>query len=208
MGKVMEKVKLALTILSVAIIVVPLLVEVYAYQNNIVGLVLPPQINNLLNGGSNSNNSDSNDSGAVVGQTNQLTQVLPNLQLPQPAGQPTYNPATGAFTYPFNFTNPLKSDISVDHLSAQVVGDNGTPLGNVTISPVDIAAGASVTLNATGNLSQSAIAQLESQYQSGTLNVSLRNVNVDVGGVNVTIDRINDIGQILSQYGISAPPPG
>ena len=193
-----DKVKLGLTILSMAIIVVPLIVEVYAYQNNLVGLVLPPQISNLINGG-NSNNNGSN--GTQGSQSSQLPQSsIPNFQLPQAVGQPQYDPSTGAFSAPFNFTNPLTSQISIDQFSAQVVGANNALLGNVSITPVTVAAGQTALLNVTGNLSQQAVNQLETQYQSGNLNVSLKNVNVNLAGVSVQIPQINDIGSILANF--------
>jgi hypothetical protein len=195
----MDKVKFALTVLSVLIIAVPLLVVVYAYQNNLEGLAIPPQIQSLLTDGLNSGNSGSGNGAQMP----QVSQSIPNFQLPQAVGQPQYDPATGAFSYPFNFTNPLTSQISINDLSAEVVGENNTPLGNVSITPVNIAAGASTVINATGNLSQSAINQLETEYQNGSLNVSLQNVNVNLGGITVHINEINDIGSILGQYGIS-----
>jgi len=200
MGKVMDNVKFALTILSVLIIAVPLLAEVYAYQNDLEGLAVPPQIQNLINGGLNSNSNNGGSNGPQLPQT---SQSIPNFQLPQAVGQPQYDPATGAFSYPFNFTNPLTSQISVNDLSAEVVGENNVPLGNVSITPVNVAAGASTVINATGNLSQSAINQLETEYENGTLNVSLQNVNVNIGGVTVHINEINNIGSILGSYGIS-----
>jgi hypothetical protein len=113
-------------------------------------------------------------------------------------GQPQYDSATGAFSYPFNFTNPLTSQISINQFSAEVVGENNALLGNVSIQPINIAAGASGIINATGTLSQSAINQLEAEYQSGNLNISLENVNVNVGGVNVHINQINNIGTLFT----------
>jgi preprotein translocase subunit SecD len=116
--------------------------------------------------------------------------------LPQAVGQPQYNPATGAFSYPFNFTNPLSTQLSISQLSAEVVSGNNVTLGNVSINPINIAPGASAIINATGTLSQNEVNQLEAQYQSGSLNVSLENVNVDVGGISVHINQISNIGSI------------
>ena len=39
----MDKVKIALTVLSILIIVVPLAIVVYEYRNNVDGLVIPPK---------------------------------------------------------------------------------------------------------------------------------------------------------------------
>lgn len=182
-------VKISLTILSILIIVVPLVAEVYAYRDDLVGLVLPPQIRDLMNGGNSNGNSQ---------QSSQLAQAISNFQMPQPVGEPQYDPATGAFTYPFNFTNPLNTEISLNQFSAEVVGVNNTPLGNVSIKPVDVAPGQNAVVTVTGNLSQQAINELEAQYQNGNLDISLKNVNVNVAGISVHIDQISDIGQILA----------
>ncbi len=50
----MDKVKIALTVLSILIIVVPLAIVAYEYRNNVDALVVPPEIQSLENGG-NSN---------------------------------------------------------------------------------------------------------------------------------------------------------
>ena len=194
--------KLALTILSVAIIVVPLVAEVFAYQDNLTGLIIPPQISDLMNGG-NSNNSGNN--GTQGSQSSQLAKsVIPNFQMPQAIGQPQYDPATGAFSAPFNFTNPLSSQISIEQFSAEVVGADNSLLGNVSITPVNVGPGQNTVITVTGNLSQEAVNQLESQYQNGNLNVSLKNVNVNLAGVSVHLDQINDIGSILAN-GVPIP---
>lgn len=185
----MDKVKIGLTILSIAIIVIPLAIEVYAYKDNLEGIVLPPQIQSLMNG---------NNSGATAGTQSSPLASLPNFQIPQSAGQPQYDPTTGAFSYPFNFTNPLSTQLSFSQLSAQVATENGTPIGNISIpQAISIAPGANSIITAVGNLDPTMVNQLAAQYQNGTLNIALNNVNVVVGGVNVHIDHI-DAGSISS----------
>jgi hypothetical protein len=184
----LDKVKIALTILSIAIVVAPIAGLAYVYRNNPIGIVLPPQFQDLLGGGG-SNGSQS---------SSQLSQSISHFQMPQAIGQPQYDSATGAFSYPFNFTNPLTSQISINHFSAEVVGENNTPLGDVSIQPINIAPGASGIINATGTLSQSAINQLEAEYQSGNLNISLENVTVNFGGINIQIPQINNIGSLVT----------
>ena len=183
----MDKVKVALTILSIVIIVVPLMAEVYAYRDNLEGLVFPPQMKDLMNGG-NGGSSTTPQSSALPS--------LPNFQVPQPVGQSHYDPATGAFSYPFNFTNPLSTQLSFTQLSAQVVTEDGTQIGNVSIpQSISIAPGANSILTAVGNLNTEEINQLAAQYQSGTLNIALNNVNAVIGGVTIHIDHI-DAGSI------------
>lgn len=186
----MDRVKFALTILSIMIIVVPLVVEVYVYKDNLEGLVLPPQIKDLMNGGNNGN------SGSFTNPQSSASSSLPNFQMPQPVGQPQYDPATGAFSYPFNFTNPLSTQLSLTQLSAQVVTEDGTPIGNISIpQTISIAPGANAIIAVVGNLNTEEVNQLAAQYQSGNLNIALNNVNVVVGGVSIHMDHI-DAGSI------------
>lgn len=186
----MDRVKFALSILSVMIIVVPLVVEVYVYKDNLEGLVLPPQIKDLMNGGNNGN------SGSFTNPQSSASSSLPNFQMPQPVGQPQYDPATGAFSYPFNFTNPLSTQLSLTQLSAQVVTEDGTPIGNISIpQTISIAPGANAIIAVVGNLNTEEVNQLAAQYQSGNLNIALNNVNVVVGGVSIHMDHI-DAGSI------------
>jgi len=185
-----DRVKFALSILSVMIIVVPLVVEVYVYKDNLEGLVLPPQIKDLMNGGNNGN------SGSFTYPQSSASSSLPNFQMPQPVGQPQYDPATGAFNYPFNFTNPLSTQLTLTQLSAQVVTEDGTPIGNISIpQTISIAPGANSIITVAGNLNTEEVNQLAARYQSGNLNIALNNVNVVVGGVSIHMDHI-DAGSI------------
>lgn len=178
----MNKVKFALTLLSIGIIVGPLAGVLYVYRDNVVGIILPPQLENMLTGKGSAGS--------------QFSQDLSNFKLPQSAGQLQYNPDTGAISYPFNFTNPLTTQISFDQMSAEVVGENGVPLGNVSTQPTTIAPGANVTLDATGNLNNSTVSQLAQNSGVTNLNISLENVNVDVGGVKVHINQVSNFGSI------------
>ena len=175
----MDKVKLALTVLSILIIIVPLAGAAYVYRDNLLGLVLPPQLKSLVNGGSTGSASQ------------------PQFQPPQPVGQPQYNPQTGALTLSFNFTNPLPNQVSIDNLSAEVQSQGGADLGNLSLSsPIQIAAGETSTINVPGVLSQSAISQFEAENPGATsINLSLANLNVNVAGVNVQKDQVN-VGQL------------
>jgi hypothetical protein len=182
----MNKVKFALTLLSIAIIVGPLAGLLLVYRDNVVGLILPPQVKSMLSGKGSAGS--------------QFSQDLSNFNSPQSGRQLQYNPDTGAISYPFNFTNPLTTQISFDQMSAEVVGvinGNNVTLGNVSVPATTIAPGANAIMNATGNLSKSAVSQLAAQNSGATnLSISLENVNVDVGGVKVHISQINNVGSI------------
>jgi epoxyqueuosine reductase QueG len=117
--------------------------------------------------------------------------------MPQPVGQPQYNNVTGAFAYELNVTNPLTTQVSLSQLSAEVVGGNNVTLGTVSAQPISLAPGASAIISIAGNLDQNEIKQLAAQNSGGTnLNVSLENVNVDVGGIKVHFNQLNNVGSI------------
>ena len=172
----MDKVKIALTVLSIVIIVGPIAGVVFAYRDNLLGLVVPPQVKSLMSG---------NSTGS-------------QFQPPTPVGEPQYNPETGAFTLSFNFTNPLTNQVSIDKLSAEVTSEDGVSLGNISISqPIQITPGETSTINVSGNLNQQAISQLEAQNPGvNGINVSLENLNVDVAGITVHMDQVNNVGQL------------
>ena len=185
-GLSLKKVDVALTLISIAIIVGPLAGIMYVYRDNVVGLVFPPQVQSLLGFGGSSGSQES-----------QLSQDLSNFKLSQSGAQLQYNPDTGVISYPFNFTNPLNTPISFDQMSAEVVGGNNVPLGTLSTQPTTIAPGANVIINATGDLSKSTVSQLAAQNQGATnLNIGLENVNIDVGGIKVHINQINNFGSI------------
>jgi hypothetical protein len=177
----MNNVKIALTLLSIAIVVGPLAGVVLFYRDNLVGLVVPPEIKNL-------------DSGLSEGNlTNPQFINGSQFQLPTLVGEPQYNQETGAFSYPINFTNPLKTEISVDSMSAEIkFKDNNVILGNISITqPIEIAPGQSGIINATGNLDPEKVSQIKAQYSGDVNNIVLENVNIVVGGVEMHFDELD-----------------
>jgi|SRR5208337_4868430 len=177
----MNKVKIALTILSIVIVIGPLVGVAYVYRDNLLGLVVPPEVKSLVSGDSSGSQSQ------------------PEFQTPQLVGQPQYNAQTGAVTVSFNFTNPLTNGVSIDKLSAEVQSEEGgVSLGNISLSqPIQIASGETSTINVSGVLNQAAISQFEAQNPGvNGINISLENLNVDVAGVTVHMDQVNDVGQL------------
>lgn len=185
----MNKTKIILTVVSILIVVGPLLGVVLIYRDNLMGMVMPPETSNALNLGSLADIGSSNNSG-------------PNFQLFTPTSDPTYNQETGAFSYPFNFTNPTSNAISLDQLSADIYSQDGVKIGTISIDqPINIAPGQTAPINIGGNLDPALVNQLEQQYQSGNLNISLENLNVTVGGITLHIADIGNIGNLQLPQG-------
>ena len=181
----MDKVKIALTVLTIAIMVGPLAVMVYIYRDNLLGLVLPPQVSNLVNMNNNTNS----------------TALASNFHPPMPVGQPKYNPENRTYTFAFNFTNPLESNISVDSMSAGVIcKQHNVFLGNVSLdSPLRIAPNETAIIDISGGWTEEALNHFKT-YHSGPedddINVGLENLNVEVAGIQVSLDKLPDIGWV------------
>jgi hypothetical protein len=170
----MNKIKVALSILTIVIIIGPLLGVVLVYRDNLIGLVLPPSIPGM-DGLTNSNLDMSS---------------LADLNPIQPIGDPTYNEVTGALDYPFNFTNPLPNDISIDDLSADVFASDGTMLGTISISnAINVAPGESAVVDVQGNMDPQLMRQYQDQLAQG--NIQIENLNVTVGGITLHIDNLS-----------------
>ncbi len=184
-------VKLALTLLSILIIVAPIVFVVLQNQNDLMALVVPPQVLQLINGDDNGEDMASSFLGS-------------DFKLPEPVGEPQFDAATKTASFSFDFTNPLKTDLSVNELSGGVVTSDGIFLGNVSIKdPIKLAPGESVDITALGVLSDEGFNYLKNTNLS-SVNLDFVDFNVDVAGVMVHIDKQN-IGDIqippeLQQY--------
>ena len=94
----MEKIKIALILLTIAITVGPLVGALIVYRDNLTELVFPPELKDVANG----------EIGNVAAS---------DFEAPTITQEPRYNPDTGDFSVAFNFTNPLPNEISVDQFS-------------------------------------------------------------------------------------------
>jgi hypothetical protein len=183
----MKKLKLILLLLTIAITITPIAIEVLLYQDNLVDLIIPPEIANVVH--SNNSNEKSIDGNNLLN---------PEFELPQPVGDPQYNPETKTISYTFNFTNPLQTPLEFDKLQAGLVSHNdGFFLGNITLNqPLILDPGQTVDITALGILSDEAIDYLKSQSATqNSINLDFVNLNVDLSGIQLQLDNQN-IGNI------------
>jgi hypothetical protein len=200
----MKKLKIFLTLLSVLIIVIPIAFEVVLYRDNLLGLIVPPEMINLVNGDSRNGDSgnllNSSDNGSsLISGNGDISRLLSSgFELPQLVGEPQYNPDTNTLSFTFNFTNPLKTSIAVDKLEAGIVShDGGVFLGNVSLAkPLRLEPGQTIDITALDALSPEAINYYKTNVigQNST-NLDFVNLNVDVAGITLHVDRQN-IGDI------------
>ena len=185
----MKKLKIILLFLTIAIAITPIVIEVLLYRDNLLDLIIPPEIANMVNNKSNNSNEKS-----IIG--NNL--LNPEFELPKPVGDPQYNPETKTISYTFNFTNPLQTPLEIGQLQAGLVSHNdGFFLGNITINkPLKLDPGQTVDITALGILSDDAINYLKSQSATqNSINLDFVNLNVDLSGIQLQLDKQN-IGNI------------
>jgi hypothetical protein len=191
----MNKVKVCLTILTIAIMVTPLVVELVLYKDNLMGLIIPPELINMMNGGGGNNGGGVTDNNSFINS---------DFQMPQQVGEPQYDPSTKTVSFTFNFTDPLDTPVTVDTFQAGIVShDDGVFLGNITIGePISLVPGQTVDITALGILSDDAINYFKTHAQSQEpINIDLTNLNIDVGGITVQLDKQN-IGEITIPQGV------
>jgi hypothetical protein len=181
----MNKVKVALILITIIIIVLPIASIIFVYRSNLSELIIPPELQNIANNPSTID-SFNNASGMFIS----------DITAPTPLGEPVYDSNTGVFSYALNFTNPLKTSISVDQVSAQLeFKSNSELICNVSITqPINIASGENGIINTTGIISQDTLNQLETQYKTGTLDLNdliLKNINVVANDVTLHFDQLD-----------------
>ena len=186
----MKKLKLALTLLTIAIMVAPFAYVIIAYRDNLIDLVLPPQLSNI--GQSLGQSSGENPSSSS---TSPINITGSDFQVPQIVGTPQYNPTTGDFSLAINATNPLSNKISVEQLSVQIESKDGSGLvGNISIpQSINIQPGESGIINVEGVIPQQLYNQINGQ-NTGNIdfnNIVLKNLDVTVGGIKVHIDQVD-----------------
>jgi len=171
----MDKVRLLLSLITIAIIIVPIVGMLLAYQNNLLGLFIPPEINEIaddLMGGDGTNGS--------------------GLEPPTMVGEPQYNETSRTFSVTFQYKNSFPFDITIKSLSGNIKCDeHGFPLGNASLSkPVSIDAGKTAKLTVLGTWTEEAISHFETGHEGEEfVDVVLVDFAVDVSGIQIQLDQ-------------------
>jgi len=182
----MKKVKIFLTLLTIAIVVTPIAIEVLLYHDNLFGLIIPSEITDIVTG---------NDGINSIGNGDGLDGLLNSqFEIPQPVGEPQYDPATKTVAYTFNFTNPLPTAIEIDDVRAGIISHNdGFFIGNMTVDePLKMDPGQTADITALLILSDDAISYLQTKSETqSSINIDLADLNVNLAGLQVQLDRQN-----------------
>ncbi len=183
----MDKVKLLLTLVSIAIVVVPLLGVMLAYQDNLVELFVPPEMAEMassLIGGEGAEGS--------------------GLEPPTMVGEPEYDPATRTFSVSFEFKNSFPLDITIKSLTGNIeCEEHRFHLGVASLSePVSIDAGETGTLTVLGTWTEEAITHFRSAHgDEGLVDAVLVDLVLDISGLQL------ELGQGQLEQHIQVPNP-
>jgi hypothetical protein len=162
----MDKVRLLLTLITIAINVVPIVGILLVYQNNLLGLVIPPAINEIMN----------------------ATSFTSNSVEPPSFVDSHYDIASRTVTLTFKFTNPFNFNVTIISMSADIQCDaHKFPLGTATLSnPVNIRASETATITVLGVWTQDATNHIQTAHAGAqSIDVELVGITVNVNGINV-----------------------
>ncbi len=182
----MDKIRLILTLVTIAITVGPIVGVLIMYQNNLVGLFIPPQVADLINSATNPQSNNQN------GNTNDLIPESPQVTS-------TYDPTTRTFTITFPLNDPIGIDITVNSMTGDLVcGAHKFPLGKAALTkPVTLTTKEPATVTAAGTWTEEAISHFQTEHVGEkTITVDLTNIALDASGFKVQINESVQIPNI------------
>lgn len=177
----MDKIKLILTLITIAIVVVPVVGVLLNYQDNLVGLLIPPEINEIV---------DKFSSGVGGGDGSDRPEV-------QPIGPPEYDPVSRTIKQAIQFKNTFPFDITLKSMSGNVqCVEHGFDLGAASLEDsISIPVGETKTVTLLITWTEDAISHFGTAHEGEeTVEVVLVNIGVDISGIQVQLDK-NQIGQ-------------
>ena len=171
----MDKIRLILTLVTIAIVVVPIVGMLLAYQDNLLGLFVPPEITELADdfmGGDSESGS--------------------GIEAPSVVGDPEYNAATRTFSITFEFKNSFPLAVTIKSLTGNIKCDeHAYNLGVASLSePVSIDSGETGTLTVLGTWTEEAVDHFETAHGDEELvDVVLVDLAVNFSGIQLEMNQ-------------------
>jgi hypothetical protein len=199
----LQAIAVILLLITIGTTVGPVGAVVIMYRDNLPGLVIPPQVQELMSGNTAilAQNVISDDSGGNQGtaDVDQMGFVMPTFV------SATVDAAAKTFTVTVNVTDFLNYDLTLKTINATVVNsDDGNQLASIQLAnPQIISAGKSALVTVSGEWTQAAEDYYTSHPDAESINVKLTDVAIDVNGITVQTSQPIDIGTIpLSLEGL------
>jgi hypothetical protein len=193
----MQTLSIVLVLISIGTIVGPMAGAVIIYRDNLSQLVVPPQINSLINGNNNNGNNSNNESnvgsgnfGAGDGGGGFPTTTFVNSQI---------NDEAKTFTVTVNVTNNFNYDLTINSLNATVESSQDHyQLGTISLdSPVIIMSNQTSLVTVSGAWTQEAADHVQNNFAGATsINVDLAYVTIDVNGIIIQQTQPINVGDI------------
>lgn len=176
----MEKIRLALILITIAIVVGPVVGIVLAYQNDLLRLIVPSELEQIMNslGGSPQNGNQTNQTGPV---------------------DINYDPASRTATISFQLQNPLPVDVTLNSMSGTVECDEHQyPLGTASLKdPVEMSLGKTTTVTVLAVWTQLGLDHIQTAHKGETsTKVSLVGTTINAGGVTIQMSEPLSIGEV------------
>ena len=193
----MQALSVVLVLISIGTMLGPMVGAVIMYRDNLSQLVVPPQINNLING-NNSNSNNNKNSGNLgsgnFGADNNAggfpTPTFVNAQI---------NIEAKTFAVTVNVTNSFSYDLTINSLNATAESSQDHyKLGTISLdSPTTLVADQSSLLTVSGTWTQEAVDHIQNNFAGAkSINVDLANVMIDVNGITIQQTQPINVGDI------------
>jgi hypothetical protein len=180
----MQVVSIILVLITIGTVVGPVGAVAIIYRDNLGGLVITPQINDLMHGNGilannyavNTNQDDNSVGGGLV---------IPTLI------SSSVNNVDRTFQVIVNVTNPLNDDLTINSITSDVeCRQDHFQLGSISLaSPVAIPSGQNSILIVSGYWTQDAENHFQTSHDGQTsISVDLINTSIDINGLIAQYD--------------------
>jgi hypothetical protein len=193
----MQKLSIILVLISIGTMVGPIAGAVILYRDNLSQLVVPPQINNLVNGNNSNSNSGNNNSNVGSGNFG-VGESDGGITAPTLVSE-QINLEAKTFTVTVNVTNSFNYDLTVNSLNATVESSQDHyQLGTISLdSPITLVANQSSLVTVSGAWTQEAVDHVQNNFPGATsINVDLAYVTIDLNGIIIQQTQPINVGDI------------
>jgi hypothetical protein len=176
----MQTVGIILFLISVGTIVGPVGAVAFMYRDNLVQVVVPPQLSDILNGNSSILGSSNGEGfgNTLFGSDQQiLAPVFVGAQIDK---------ISRTFTVTVNFTNTLNYDLTLNSLTAGAeCSQHNYSLGDISLNGViTMPASQTSQITVSGSWTQDAENHFANEHTgASSVNVNLVNLTLDVNGI-------------------------
>jgi hypothetical protein len=188
----MQAVGIILFLISLGCILGPIGAVVVMYHDNIVQVVVPQELSNILSGNSTIINSqfiNGNDSGNT-GESGFLEPVYVSS---------SYDSSTRTVTVTVNYTDAFGMDLMLKELAGTVVcAQDNYVLGTIGLAqPVELPANQTTQVTVTGSWSQDAENHIATQHAGASaISVNIEDLTINVNDITVQQSAPISIGEI------------